>query len=548
MIHTVLSNFKVKIKNHSVLMCKSNNDDYIQNIINWNQVFTEFIREHQRPRAFSELWKIDIIFTSPSIYREKLSFDRRKEFEEIDKKKLIKLSNVAQKQKKYFLETSPGLLFDIDEKNADLSKEMKIITSFRRKEAELYTHFMSIILASKLCPVFRIQPEIDTGIQKEINNFISSLDKEKNNKCYNDFLNSISRIIPNGYIKQIPINKVCKIKIYSDGPIEFLRTNTNSNLPLFLEHSVCKIPMIPGNVFINNLINDQLLEISYEEICNITIIRSFRDADPIKYSLENACHLFFDSLQDSNSNSDHDFMKRVDYQIIDVQSISELIEALNSIHSKIVIFDCHGSDNSYKEENGWLHIGSEKFNVFEYKYKVRIPKIVILSACETHPMKANYLSVANGFLLAGAITVLATNSPIKSNIASEYIARILFRINDYFPAVYKYRKDFPTVTWLEFISGMQKMLYVTEILRHFLINKVINQKSYFKLHIFGNTVINSNQPNWYNKFINEISACIKIDKDKILTIIDEELGFCDSMKYILLGNADNIFINNDGSI
>jgi len=136
---------------------------------------------------------------------------------------------------------------------------------------------------------------------------------------------------------------------------------------------------------------------------------------------------------------------------------------------------------------------------------------------------------------------LATNSSIDSDIAAEFIARILYRINDYIPIVLEYRDPYP-LTWLEFISGMQKMAYLTEILKYQLETNQLSQESYFLIHEKGNTMINSNKKHWFETVIQMLSSEIGMKQAELLEQLRLNKTFPDALKYVLLGNADRIFI------
>ena len=146
------------------------------------------------------------------------------------------------------------------------------------------------------------------------------------------------------------------------------------------------------------------LFIQYNELFEILIIRSFKDNDVNKYTLEKSIYHFFVDIG----------IQHIHYMIKDVSTCESLVDVLRKYSNvKIVIFDCHGHQTK-KDVFGGLVIGNELFNIWEYVQKSEyfpVPPIVMFSACNTYPLGNTFNSIANGFLAAGLVWSLCISDP-----------------------------------------------------------------------------------------------------------------------------------------
>jgi hypothetical protein len=223
---------------------------------------------------------------------------------------------------------------------------------------------------------------------------------------------------------------------------------------------------------------------------------------------------------------------------VNVDSEFELINELNKFQGSIVIFDCHGNHGG-DMEHGWLCIGDEKVDVWSLANRCNIPPIIILSACSTHPIDGSHASVANGLFRCGALSVIGTYAPIRANHAGQFVARLLYRIAAFIPLIVKNR----TITWREVISGFLKMSYSTDVLIYMAKDmKILTKEQYTNIHNQTNIIINSNAPEWTNKFVNLISDEIGKSESEVKELIAEKFQFVDTMLYSQLGRPENIMI------
>lgn len=315
-------------------------------------------------------------------------------------------------------------------------------------------------------------------------------------------------------------------KICSDAPIEWVYLG---DLPLMISHEVSKIPMTPGNMLLQFASLGAPTAIPARALQNVLVIRSFSNHDKIKKFLEIGIGCF--PLENGTT-----------VEFVDVTSISELIAALNKFDGAIVIFDCHG-DHGGIAQPGWLQIGKERLDSWELYSKARVPPIVMLSACSTSSIGGSHASVANGFLRSGALSVIGTMLPVNAAKSSAFIARIIFRLDAFLPAVHKLGYDL--ISWRTLISLFFRMSYATDVLRHFMdVEHLITRDQYTKIHADTNHRINLFDSSWYEVMLEEVSEASGILSQDLLFKIKDENPFLETMLYCQLGRPEllNIFL------
>lgn len=400
----------------------------------------------------------------------------------------------------------------------------------RQKELYITTLAISLLSSSKLAPSVRLPNAVNLygGILRDI----ETLSKSSNEKATVKIQKKFSTL-NNNMIRDIGVELQSLIKdgsvscqICSDVPLEWLRFG---NIPLMFSHDVSRIPMTPGNMFLSYASLGGKAYVDSSEIQDVLVIRSFKEEDKIKSSLEIAVRTF---LKDD---------AKVKVKFVDVDSVKQVIEEMNNYSGYILIFDCHG-DHGGSSENGWLHIGNEKLNTWELSYVARVPPIVMLSACLTLPISGSHASVANGLLRSGAMSVIGTFLPIDAVKSAVFIARILYRMEAFLPAIKAL--GFNAVSWRSFISGFMRMSYVTDIV-NFLHQdkKLLNETQAVKIKIDANNVINLGDVSWFDKVSDMIESCLSVEQGWLFKTIFEEIPLTETMYYCQLGRPEDLVIS-----
>jgi hypothetical protein len=143
----------------------------------------------------------------------------------------------------------------------------------------------------------------------------------------------------------------------------------------------------------------------------------------------------------------------------------------------------------------------------------------------------------------GAHTVLGTLLPVSALQAARFLGRLVLRVNEFIP-IYTERMDIP-LRWSEFISGLQRMSYVTEILdslKHIGID--LHDSDRERLQLAANNRINPFHDDWYSSFIKNLQAVLCLKRHEVDRFLSSWCQLTESMRYVQLGNPEGIWIRN----
>lgn len=408
------------------------------------------------------------------------------------------------------------------------------LLKIRQSELNHFTKIVSILASNQFCPSIRLPNSV--MLHHDILNNIVSIIKSNNkkrvknlNKKIRSYSDMVKQEIGPELVSCITNNNQ-KLLALCDFPIEWVSVD---EFPIMVTHEISRIPSTPGNLFSQLALSGQRVMIPYKIFTKILILRSFSEDDPIKDHLKIALKVF-----DKTGGYEN-----IKIELVDVECESDITNALNAFEGHIVVFDCHG-DHGGVDKNSWLKIGADEIDIWSLANKCRIPPIVILSACSTHPIDGSHASVANGFFRSGAISVIGTYAPVNSIHAATFVARVLYRISEFVPIVLKQR----AISWRDIISGFLKMSYSTDVLRglHTELG-LISEEQYLKMHNTANYFINSYQPDWTDKLIKLIAHETSLSFDEIREMIKQNFQFVETMLFSQLGRPENIIVTHGDS-
>lgn len=484
---------------------------------------------------------IGLIFNLPALYRhmytDRLSKIFGQEIKAIDMNAFKKCYKAISKQKGF------NFAIELDDENLPDNKIFHALAKERAGEFHTFTCGISVQSISSACPALRLPMDLNllkeesfklghcvrSSIENISNKTPPSRRLSKLNELTKRLASTLSDRFPEEYKELLPEHAV-NIKLVTDTPLELMPTK--NGLPFGVRHNVCRIPATPGNVSFSTCLNTSNIDLHLDHFSEILVIRSFIDNDPIKDYLEIAISNFTKGRKPSKVN------------FTDVVEEADLITALNEFQGAIVIFDCHGSHDE-TDNIGGIILKGKHYDIWKLRNKVRVPPIVILSACDTHPLDRSHASTANGFLMLGARSVLATTLPVNAYKASLFIARLIYRVEEFVPIVLEH-SDKP-LTWLQVVSGMLKMNYISEILDTLSARLKMSEEDSIKYILAPecNILINSGQIDWFEKSVQLIAEHLNIETSEVYEFIDMECQYLDIMKYIQLGNPDKIHIYSD---
>ncbi|MCC9162827.1 hypothetical protein LNA76_05745 [Alcaligenes sp. MMA] len=461
-------------------------------------------------RANSQFWQ--------KIYRE-LDRDRR----DFLKKSLIRNKGYGNSS----LQINENAIFNPYE-----DEILGTLLKIRQSELHFFTTIIALAAANQFVPALRLPNSVMLHHDQlsVIYGLVNSNHRERSlelNRKIAHYSRTIYKEIGAKLVNEI-FGEREKLLTVCDFPIEWLSINL---IPVMFRHEISRVPSTPGNVTTQTLLSGQRLLIPFSAMTKVLVIRSLDPNDHIYDILSSS----IDHFKQSSG------LENITLKLVDVASEAELIVALNSFEGAIVIFDCHGNHGG-EESHAWLHIGQERVDVWQLANRARVPPIVILSACSTHPLDGSHASVANGLLRSGALSVIGTFAPVDAIHAGIFTARLLYRLSAFVPIATKRRPR----SWREIVTGFLRMSYVSDVLKDLRDElKKISEEEHNKIHFEANIAINSDDPDWADKFISNVKSITKMNEEETNLLWMQRYQFVETMLFNQLGRPENIIIYND---
>ncbi|MFJ2323906.1 CHAT domain-containing protein [Pseudomonas sp. NPDC087817] len=402
--------------------------------------------------------------------------------------------------------------------------------ALHNRELETFNLSTGILGISDLCPILRIEPKINK-IKGDLINLANCSRGNgphinfKLNKLANQLQIRMHSLMHAKYSSLLKNNvpEFSGISLVSDLPLEWLPLR---GLPITLRCDVSRIPATPGNASLSQLIKNRYTTVSLSDFKEILVVRSFSDTDKIKFTLE-------DTLQQWSSRHP----EYPNYKIIDVATAEEFVSTVNDFTGALMIFDGHGTLNK-NSDMGSIVVGGSELDVWKLQHQLKMPPIVLLSACDTIPIDGGHGSSANGMLALGAMTVVGTLLPVDAFRSASFIARLIFRISKLLPSIVNRATYMP---WRGFMSGMLRMTFCTELIDNLIKEtKIISTHDRPDIQLIANSAINSMSPDWYEDVLAEICRRSTQEKNKTLELCKFWGSMVESLKYIQLGRPEKI--------
>jgi len=419
-------------------------------------------------------------------------------------------------------------------------EELTYFNIYELRSLELFcTNWLIANLAiSESIPAIRLPHSI--MLQQNLLNRIETHSKKTGKKAEMDFAKAFNKY--KYYLKteigDILINQISQVNeliLCCDRPIEWV--SIEQPIPLMISHQVFRIPMTPGSLFGRLSRHSKDIIIKKINLKKILVIRSFKETDSIKNVLHN---VFEKSGLFSNTANISGFKKignKLNISILDVNSKNELVEALNNFEGEIIIFDCHGNHGGL-DKPGWLQIGEDNVSVRELNNIVKIPSIVILSACLTHPIAGSEDSVSNGFLDSGALSVIGTFLPVNAEKSAKLISQLLLTINLFIDKMSLF-------SWKRLVSIFFRVSYFIESLQIMCDDLKLSEKNKYQAYTRFQNLIIEDKINFSYEFLKLMRDLYSIKNNDLNNFDDYikiKLCFLDVMNYIHLGRPDRIWV------
>lgn len=473
----------------------------------------------------------DYILALPSMYRfiyVNLPFFRKVDDGDMDVVAARSAFRALKKQTGYNIDLDPNSTTHF------ITPTFQLMLQLRASELQSFTMALAGRAASELVNVIRLPlgmnkvhgELIDLGncARGQSLRTTTARRAQKLARLFSDVSLKMSEALPVDF-KPILDKPTGHIKLVSDTPLEWMQVR---GAPLMLRHDVSRIPSTPGNVFAMQVLDSRILNLRPDDLKEVLVIRSFEKEDPILPIIERAL-----------SNPIPGRMK-LSIKIIDVHTEEDIVNELNNFEGCIVIFDCHGAHDQ-RQDVGAIMINGKRLEVWNLRGKVRVPPIILLSACDTHPIDRSHASTANAFLMMGAKTVLATLLPINANYAALFIWRLLFRISECVPIVTDEMDR--NIRWTHVVSGLIRRQYVYEVTKGLIrCGAPIDDEQAIEIGITVGNRIDPWREDWYETLIEELALKSGWSMEEVVRMIRQQVGFVDSLKYVQFGNPEQVVI------
>lgn len=386
----------------------------------------------------------------------------------------------------------------------------------RNRELAVFATSVAIKSASSLAPTLRLPPAVNL-IRNELGMIGSCARGNNPHKAWKlerlagRAIEKIGASVPSGYLHFLSgWNKA--IKLYTDVPLEWMRID---GLPLMIRHKVSRIPCTPGNTMNLMALNTESRHIEVQNVARVLVVRSFLPTEHPR--LRNALEvtLIERHLRDLVT-------------FVDVSSVDGFVEALNKDDYSILVFDGHGS-HSEKTDLGGLIIGGEPINIWSLRMRLNLPPIVMLSACDTHPIDASHASTANGLFAAGCVTVLATLMPVNAIYSADFIATVL----DLLFRLVRERGEVFRFDWNELVTYAQRKIYFDELNQR--MTQVLNRPS---IDIDDPEKID--EPQYCERRLSALAKRWDLSAVAIEQFVSRQFRYTECMNYIQMGNPETV--------
>lgn len=472
------------------------------------------------PALFSYFPKPDRIVIAPSLY----AHARQRLRPSADAPAgLFETIRVIQQQKGYtFSGPGPAML-------RTMSPAGQYIMGLRAQELRVQTLAVTLRAASTLAATVRLPNGVN--LSSELTDFTghvrggrSTGGNSKAERVFRNVQKSLRAHTSQALLDIVASSKT-GVKLVADAPLEWLPVG---DLPLGIALDVSRIPATPGNLMMTQLMRNETLYLRPKAFAEVLVVSSFSPSDPIRHDVRMAMETFTKTAKE-----------HLNFRQVTVNSREQFVDAVNSFRGAMMIFDGHGS-HERDGGAGFLHIGTEKVDVWELRGRLRPPPVVVLSACDTHSPDRTHATAGAGFLTCGATSVVGTFLPVRSKSAALFAARLSMRAAWYTHAVVQGSKR--PILWSEVVGSMLRLDFLSDLIGRLEKKKLLSPRPAADLRTEVNMFVHTRDPDWWANAKARLMEATGLEVDVMARLISKTIAEGDSVRYTHLGNPDLLCI------
>ncbi|MFS3137043.1 hypothetical protein ACLRDC_17030 [Gluconacetobacter sacchari] len=459
----------------------------------------------------------DLILVAPSMYRG------------ISTRLANVVDDLLVKESLHRLDRQRGYTMELNIADEEDIERIGPLLALRGAELKLLTTAVGLRAAGTLAATIRLPPAVNrtAGVVGQLARFLRTHEdppRIKSARVFGIVQQALADAIPQEH-RALIARSTAGIKIVAEAPLEWLPVD---GLPLGIRFDVSRINTTPGNLFIEQIRPPMTHHISPDAFRNYLVLSMFEDGDPIAH------HLRAGTWLTADARNEH-----ILGRYASPKTPFEFAEALNRFDGAMVIIDSHASHPDTGDIGG-LMVGGEHFDVWSLAGKVRMPPIVVLSACDTHPFDRSHATVANGFLACGATAVIATALPIRAPQAARFVMRLINRAVHYGAIVNGMGR---AVSWSSIVGGVLRLELVTDILRGFERDGGFDEETRSALLLSTHKDLHPMCLDWFERLRDRVIATGAVDLAGWDTRVPDLIAASDAIRYLHLGNPEAIFVS-----
>lgn len=429
------------------------------------------------------------------------------------------------------LQRQRGYTIQLAVEDDDSINEIGPIFGLRGSELRVTTFVVGARAASTVAATIRLPARINrtAGVVAQLARFLRHHENPppiKTSRVFRAVQRALADTMPPEHMHLLH-QSASGVKIIGEAPLEWLPLD---DLPLGIARDVSRIGTTPGNLLIGQLRHVPPIYIAADEFKNYLLVSMFEKGDGIAYHVRRALEVLpgaADSRLSGISSAP--------------TSVEEFIAAVNAYNGPVLIVDSHGT-HPENPNTGGLMIGGRFVDVWDLHGKLRLPPIVILSACDTHPFDRSHATVANGFLKCGAVAVLGTVLPIRSRDAAIFLVRLLLRAISFGNAM---NANGRSVAWTNIVGGALRMQLASDVVRGLTAKGLLPEDRAAEIQIAVNYDINppNERSDWLPRLRERCVAAGSMSEVQWAAVYPDILAASDVIRYVNLGNPEALLIS-----